>query len=76
MTQNADYIDILEKLRLVIEEDHQVNIFSRDEVKTLRRMIGAYTLLLGWGTLGKLTIWAILTAGAVLTAMGKIGWVK
>jgi len=61
--------DLLVKLSDRMEENEASHVpLSKKELSEVRRMVAAYRMVIGWGKLGKLLIWLVMTASGVFIA--------
>lgn len=70
MTDNID--DLVKKLREAVEKEGGVEIFNRDEVTAIRKVIRLVDMLESWGKLGKAALWLLTGIAGALIAYEQI----
>ena len=75
MSDQKDVEDLLDKLAAAIKNE-EIQIFSKEEVGELRKIIEGYSMLKSWGKLGRLIIWLVLTAAAIKVGIDNLGVLK
>lgn len=65
MSENID--DVLEKLRHLVDGSETMEVLTKDELASIRKVIKIVAMLESWGKLGRLLFWLLsLVAGAFI----------
>jgi len=69
---NEPIDDIIGRLRDAIGQNDEMEIFNKDEVVAIRKIIKLVDMLESWGKLGKAALWSLSAIAAVLIAYDQI----
>lgn len=64
--------ELVRKMREAIEKEGGVEIFNREEVVAIRKVIRLVDMLESWGKLGKFALWAMTVAAGILISYEQI----
>lgn len=70
MNDNID--DLVKKLRDAVEKEGGVEVFNREEVASIRKVIRLVDMLESWGKLGKAALWMLTGVAGALIAYEQI----
>ncbi|MGB7241670.1 MAG: hypothetical protein WBC93_06255 [Sulfitobacter sp.] len=64
--------ELVKKLKAALESGGQPHVFDSQEVEEIQQVLEFFRMIRQWKKLGNLILWAVLTAGLVLSNLDRI----